>query len=167
MSLFNTTISRLIPAIETSTVPFLCSGYLKFDRCFSFSSSDYKESPNKDYTISKVYENRNPRNLEKLGLARKRLGWKFQAPRKDFYHKLVISHTVRHTEAWIEHSTGDIVISASTKEWAIRNQLYSCNDVSACVNVGKVLAQRCLESGINAVFFDDADKKSGSARVSS
>ncbi|KAH9524176.1 hypothetical protein Btru_053735 [Bulinus truncatus] len=43
--------------------------------------------------------------------------------------------------------------------------VWSCNDVSACVNVGKVLAQRCLESGINAVFFDDADKKSGSARV--
>ncbi|KAI8749017.1 39S ribosomal protein L18, mitochondrial [Biomphalaria glabrata] len=155
---------RLIRASEplslTSTLYFK-----KFSRCINTSSFLNQESPNQNYTVSKVYENRNPRNLEKLGLARKRLGWRFQAPRRDYYHKLVISRSVRHTEAWIEHFTGDTVLSASTKEWAIRNQLFSCNDLSACVNVGKVLAQRCLESGITSVFFDQTESGSSSSRV--
>uniref|UniRef100_A0A0B6ZVL3 Large ribosomal subunit protein uL18m n=1 Tax=Arion vulgaris TaxID=1028688 RepID=A0A0B6ZVL3_9EUPU len=92
-----------------------------------------------------------------MALARKRIGWQFQSPRTDYYHKLVISHTQRHTEAWVEHSNGEKVLSASTKEWAIRSQLYNCTDVAASVSVGQVLAQRCLKSGITCLFFDNAD----------
>lgn len=38
--------------------------------------------------------------------------------------RLVISHSNKHTEAYVEHFTGEKVLSASTKEWSIRNQLY-------------------------------------------
>ncbi|GFR76200.1 50S ribosomal protein L18 [Elysia marginata] len=122
---------------------------------------------NSDYVINPVYHNRNPRNLEKMALARKRLGWKFQSPRKDYYNKLVLMRSSRHTNAWVEHQSGKIVVSASTAEHAISSQLYSLNDVSACENVGRVLAQRCLESGITEVFFDEASESTLSEKVSS
>merc|ERR1739848_298978 len=54
-------------------------------RCISSSSVSFSsQSPNKDYVVNPVYHNRNPRNLEKLALARKRVGWKLTAPRKDY-----------------------------------------------------------------------------------
>ncbi|XP_059168007.1 large ribosomal subunit protein uL18m-like [Physella acuta] len=144
-----------------------CYGFLVNVRSFNRSSQYLSESPNKDYVVSKVYLNRNPRNLEKLRLARKRLGWQFQAPRKDYYHRLVFSRSNRHTEAWIEHWSGEVVVSASSKEWAIRNQLYSCTDVSASTSVGKVLAQRCLESGITCFYFDQSQVDMNAEKVQS
>ncbi|CAL1541554.1 unnamed protein product [Lymnaea stagnalis] len=145
--------------------PLVINLSLQCSRCIKTSTHRLKESPNKDYAVSQVYVNRNPRNLEKLALARKRLGWRFQSPRKDYYHKLVFSHTQKHTEAWIEHFTGEVVLIASTKEWAIKDQLYSANDVSASSNIGKILAQRCLESGLTSVFFDEAGVNKQAPRV--
>ncbi|BFZ18217.1 hypothetical protein BsWGS_21256 [Bradybaena similaris] len=136
------------------------SRYVFGCRHLSTGHRHFAESPNKGYVVSQVYHNRNPRNLEKLAIAKKRTGWTFQAPRRDYYHKLVISHSNHHTEAYVEHFTGEKVLSASTKEWSIRNQLYSCTDVAASIGVGRVLAERCLQSGITCVFYDDADKPS-------
>ncbi|KAK3749371.1 hypothetical protein RRG08_013968, partial [Elysia crispata] len=133
-------------------------------RCLSSSPVCMSTKDNSDYVISPVYRNRNPRNLEKLGYARKRLGWKFQSPRKDYYHKLVLQRSSRHTKAWVEHCSGKIVLSASTTEYAINSQLSSFTDVSACENIGRVLAQRCLESGITAVLFDEASESASSER---
>jgi len=133
--------------------------------CLSSSSINFS-SPNKDYVINPVYHNRNPRNLEKLALARKRVGWKLTAPRKDYHNKLVLTPSHRHTDARLEHSSGYTVITASTREWAIKDQLYSCTDVSASHNLGRVLAQRCLESGITEVFFDDSYFNLDSEKVS-
>lgn len=39
------------------------------------------------------------------------------------------------------------VIEASTSEWAIKKQLFKTNDGAAFWNLGRVFAQRCLESG--------------------
>lgn len=39
------------------------------------------------------------------------------------------------------------IIEASTSEWAIKKQLFKTSDRSAYLNLAKVFAQRCLESG--------------------
>lgn len=39
------------------------------------------------------------------------------------------------------------IVEASTQEWAIKKQLFKPCDTSAFTNLGKVFAQRCLESG--------------------
>lgn len=56
--------------------------------------------------------------------------------------------TTRHVSAWVEHVNGHTPVRASTQEWAIKKHLYSTNDVVARRNLGRVLAQRCLEAGI-------------------
>lgn len=68
-----------------------------------------------------------------------------------FFFRLLVTKTNRHITARIEHIKGNIVVQASTKEWAIKKHLYSTSDVSASENLGRVLADRCLESGINFV----------------
>lgn len=45
------------------------------------------------------------------------------------------------------HFTEGTVIEASTQEWAIKKQLYKTNDISAYINLARVFAQRCIESG--------------------
>ncbi|XP_041347666.1 39S ribosomal protein L18, mitochondrial-like, partial [Gigantopelta aegis] len=122
-------------------------------------------SPNSDVTVSPVFINRNPRNLETLGLARKRDGWPLQSPRKDYYNKVVLKKSHRNTSAWVEHWTGSVVVSASTTEWAIKEHLYSTRDVCAAENIGRVLARRCQECGITRVFHDDAEESDESERL--
>ncbi|KAK7488225.1 hypothetical protein BaRGS_00020532 [Batillaria attramentaria] len=136
----------------------------------SFSTSqnvgtESGESPNKDFKINPLFENRNPRNLELMGLARKRQGWVLQAPRKDFYHRVLFERSNRHTTGRVEHFSGKTVISASTAEWAIKEGLYSLVDVSAAENIGRILAQRCLESGITEVFYDGLDEHQTSEKM--
>jgi large subunit ribosomal protein L18 len=45
------------------------------------------------------------------------------------------------------HFKAGPIIEASTQEWAIKKQLYNTNDTSAYINLAKVFAQRCIESG--------------------
>lgn len=64
--------------------------------------------------------------------------------------------------AIIKHFENGDVIKVSTEEWAIKKQLYRTVDTSAYINLGKVLAQRCLESGIVEVYCDiQPQKKDG------
>lgn len=86
-----------------------------------------------------------------MGIAWKRVGWKFQYPPRDFYHRVIFERTNRHTAAYVEHCSGKRVISASTRELAIARHLYSNIDLCAAVNIGRVLAQRCQESGITEI----------------
>ncbi|ELU07075.1 hypothetical protein CAPTEDRAFT_182838, partial [Capitella teleta] len=101
--------------------------------------------------VSANFINRNPRNLEQLSLATKEEGWKFHFPSKQFFHKLHFDTTSKHTSAHIEHCSNGVVLSASTKEVAISKHLYSNADVCAAENVGRVLAQRCLEAGLTRI----------------
>lgn len=117
--------------------------------------SDEKKGTNHNYIVNPMFYNRNPRSLEFMGLARKQKGWRFQAPRNDYYYKLVFEKTNWNINTYIVHSSGEIIVSASTKEWAIRKYLYSCIDVTAAKNIGYVLAQRCLNAGLTHVFYDD------------
>lgn len=52
------------------------------------------------------------------------------------------------------HYINGPVIEAKTSEWALRKQLYSIKDTSAYINLGRVFAQRCLESGISEIYCD-------------
>ncbi|KAG8123671.1 hypothetical protein E2320_018992 [Naja naja] len=103
--------------------------------------------------VAPEFTNRNPLNLERLAIARKDLGWKTSWPKRDYWYRLRFEKTQKHVKGYIEHCSGHIVVSASTHEWAIKKHLYKTTGVAACENVGRVLAQRCLEAGIN--FVDD------------
>lgn len=63
-------------------------------------------------------------------------------------YRLVLTTSGRYVTASILHYENGEVLSASTKEWALKEQLYRTNDTSAYVNLGRVLAQRCLEGGL-------------------
>ncbi|KAM7117914.1 large ribosomal subunit protein uL18m isoform X2 [Ciconia boyciana] len=103
--------------------------------------------------VAPDFTNRNPRNLEQLALARKERGWKTTWPKREFWHRLRLERTQHYVEAFVERCNGDVVVSASTREWAIKRHLYSPKGVAACKNLGRVMAQRCLEAGINFVNF--------------
>lgn len=62
--------------------------------------------------------------------------------------------------AQLEHFQNDVVIEASTSEWAIKQHLYKTSDHSAYVNLARVFAQRCLEGGIIEMNCDNSLKKS-------
>ncbi|XP_041066047.1 39S ribosomal protein L18, mitochondrial [Carcharodon carcharias] len=105
--------------------------------------------------VTERFINHNPRNLERLALARKDKGWQTVWPRLNYWHRLRFRKTQRHVTAYVEAagSGGKAVISASTQEWAIKKHLSSTRDVAAAENVGRVLAQRCLEAGISYLTF--------------
>ncbi|KAF2974379.1 hypothetical protein EK904_009939 [Melospiza melodia maxima] len=112
--------------------------------------------------VAPNFTNRNPRNLEQMALARKERGWKTTWPKREFWHRLRLERTQHYVEAFVERSNGDVVVSASTREWAIKRHLYSPKGVAACRNLGRVIAQRCLEAGINFIQeFEKAVKEGG------
>ncbi|CAI9578539.1 unnamed protein product [Staurois parvus] len=105
--------------------------------------------------VNPEFTNRNPRNLERLSLAVKDRGWGTVWPTRAYWHRLRLERTGGHVTALVEHTNGNIVLSASTTEWAVKKYLHSKTDVMACENVGRVLAQRCLEAGICYMLFRD------------
>ncbi|XP_013787610.1 39S ribosomal protein L18, mitochondrial-like isoform X3 [Limulus polyphemus] len=105
-----------------------------------------KLSDNDEFSLEFI--NRNPRNLEQMFLAKKPQGFALEWPSITYWHKVLLEKSSRHTTAKVIHNTGKVVVSVSTREWNIKKQLYSTTDVSAAENVARVLAQRCLESGI-------------------
>ncbi|KOB67263.1 Mitochondrial ribosomal protein L17 [Operophtera brumata] len=112
-------------------------------------------------TASAEFVNRNPRNLERIRIARKPDGYHLDKPGKKFWHKLVISPSTRTVTAEVVHYLNGTIIEAKTSEWALRKQLYSPTDTCAYITLGKVLAQRCLESGINEMYCDIEATKGG------
>ncbi|XP_069702473.1 large ribosomal subunit protein uL18m [Periplaneta americana] len=123
-------------------------------RNFIFISSASVTTNAESNEVCTEFCNRNPRNLERLRIARKPSGYHLEAPGREFWHKLILDRSTRHVTAKIVHNTGFDVVTASTKEWAIKKFLYSTSDVSAYSNLGRVLAQRCLESGIMEFYCD-------------
>ncbi|XP_005390767.1 PREDICTED: 39S ribosomal protein L18, mitochondrial [Chinchilla lanigera] len=109
--------------------------------------------PVENEAVAPEFTNRNPRNLELLGVARKERGWGTVWPSREFWHRLRVVRTQHHVEALVEHWNGRVVVSASTREWAVRQHLYSTRNVVACESIGRVLAQRCLEAGINFMVY--------------
>ncbi|XP_020014202.1 large ribosomal subunit protein uL18m isoform X2 [Castor canadensis] len=117
------------------------------------TSSTPAVEPLENEAVAPEFTNRNPRNLELLGVARKERGWGTVWPSREFWHRLRVIRTQHHIEALVEHQNGQVVVSASTREWAIKKHLYSTRNVVACESVGRALAQRCLEAGINFMVY--------------
>lgn len=69
--------------------------------------------------------------------------------------RLVVHRTLRHIYAQIIAPTGStVLVTASTVEKAIAEQLKGTGNKNAAVIVGKVLAERALKKGIKNVSFD-------------
>lgn len=98
--------------------------------------------------VNGYVKNKNPRNLERLRIARKPTGYHLDKPGRTFWHKLIVIKKVRYVAAKVMHNNGNTVVQASTNEWSISKHLYRCNDTNAYINLAKILADRCLESGI-------------------
>ncbi|CAH1997925.1 unnamed protein product [Acanthoscelides obtectus] len=98
--------------------------------------------------VSQVFTNRNPRNLEKMRIGYKPDGFHVDSLGKRYWHKLELKVTGRYVTAIIKHFENGEVLRASTSEWAIKKQLYKTKDTSAYVNLGRVLADRCLQCGL-------------------
>ena len=60
----------------------------------------------------------------------------------------------RHVSAYVNHNSGVKVVEASTKEFCIARHLYKTSDVCAAFNLGRVLAQRCQETGLYRVMWE-------------
>ncbi|XP_054289965.1 39S ribosomal protein L18, mitochondrial-like [Macrosteles quadrilineatus] len=121
---------------------------IRFSKHFSRSASTAADASSTFYCY-----NRNPRNLEKLRIAHKPVGWFLEKPGKTYWNKLVVktNRSARSVTGEVVHNSGTVVVSASTKEWALAKQLYSLGDTAAYVNLARVLAQRCHETGISEV----------------
>ncbi|KAH0556502.1 39S ribosomal protein L18, mitochondrial [Cotesia glomerata] len=98
--------------------------------------------------------NRNPRNLEYLRIAHRPHGYHLERKIPSYWHKLTLTRSIKYVTFEVEHFENGVVLSASTKEWPIKKRLYRCQDSAAYINLGRVLAQRCLESGILFVHAD-------------
>lgn len=71
-----------------------------------------------------------------------------------FFFRLVFKRTQHHVSAAVFSRDCDVpVITCSTQEWALKQQLSSTRSVAACRAVGDVLAQRCCEAGITRIFY--------------
>ncbi|NXS36109.1 RM18 protein, partial [Pomatostomus ruficeps] len=126
---------------------------LRFASTTASLKTETEVDTSENEVVSPNFTNRNPRNLEQMALARKERGWKTTWPKREFWHRLRLERTQHYVEAFVERSNGDIVVSASTREWAVKRHLHSPKGVAACKNLGRVMAQRCLEAGINFVNF--------------
>uniref|UniRef100_A0A0K0D9M2 Large ribosomal subunit protein uL18m n=1 Tax=Angiostrongylus cantonensis TaxID=6313 RepID=A0A0K0D9M2_ANGCA len=95
--------------------------------------------------------NRNPRNLEMLGLQKPHVGYEFEVDKekRSFIYKVELVQSSAHQVARLLHYRNGVVIEASTKEKSISNQLYSNTDTCAAMNLGCILATRCLQAGIH------------------
>nr|XP_033325671.1 39S ribosomal protein L18, mitochondrial [Megalopta genalis] len=102
----------------------------------------------------KTVRNRNPRNLERLRIARKPIGYALEKPGHSYWHKLIVTKENRYVTAEIHHFENGPVIKASSREWGLHKQLYRGKDSAAFINVGRVLGQRCLECGIVEIYYD-------------
>eukprot|EP00112_Aurelia_sp_Birch-Aquarium-sp1_P010797 Seg2294.4 transcript_id=Seg2294.4/GoldUCD/mRNA.D3Y31 product="39S ribosomal protein L18 mitochondrial" pseudo=true protein_id=Seg2294.4/GoldUCD/D3Y31 len=96
--------------------------------------------------------NRNPRNLELLGYNKPK-GYGTLYKRRDFWNRLNLVISNNHITAFVDHHTGEILVSASTQEFAISRHLWRNNDTAAAMNVGRIIADRCKECGIERVFW--------------
>ncbi|KAH0952673.1 hypothetical protein HN011_006506 [Eciton burchellii] len=92
--------------------------------------------------------NRNPRNLERLRIARKPIGYDLNAHGHSYWHKLFIVKKPRHIIAEVRHFEIGPIVTASSAEWALKRHLYRGTDSSAYINIGRILSHRCLEAGI-------------------
>ncbi|KAL0974099.1 hypothetical protein UPYG_G00215370 [Umbra pygmaea] len=128
--------------------------YLKSVRRMSQAAYQLQPIIDNNEAVKPLFVNRNPRNLEQMALAVKDRGWKSTWPCQKFYHRLVLSRSQKHVTAEV-FAYGDPVpvVSCSTREWAVKQELASTHCVAASQAVGEVLAQRCRQAGITRMVY--------------
>lgn len=99
-----------------------------------------------------VYTNSNPRNQELLGW-NKPSGFTTLHEKRNFHNKLNLDISHRHTKAFVENIDGEIICYASTTEHYIANRLHSTTDVSAAINIARILAERLKQIGVERVHW--------------
>ncbi len=111
------------------------------------------EGPTSDNDrVATHLRNRNPMNLERMRIARKPSGFPLERRDREFWNRLDLSLSQQHTTAQVTHWSGRTVCEASTREWAIRRFLYNNTDAAAVQAVGRVIGQRCIETGVCEVY---------------
>jgi large subunit ribosomal protein L18 len=60
----------------------------------------------------------------------------------------VLTPSGKFVTAQLIHFENGTVLEASTKEWCIKKHLFKTSDTAAYVNLARVFADRCLQSGI-------------------
>ena len=69
--------------------------------------------------------------------------------------RLAVFRSNNHMYAQIiDDTVGNTLVSASTVEKEVRNELEKTNNVEAAAYLGTVIAKRALEKGIKTVVFD-------------
>jgi|SRR5690554_180997 len=75
-------------------------------------------------------------------------------------NRLVVYRTPRHIYAQVIAGNGsEVLATASTVETVIRDQIKNAGNTDAAKVVGKVVAERAKEKGIEAVSFDRSGYK--------
>ena len=69
--------------------------------------------------------------------------------------RLAVFRSNNHMYAQIiDDTVGNTLVSASTVQKDVKDQLDKTNDVAAAAYLGKVIAQKALDAGIKEVVFD-------------
>jgi len=68
--------------------------------------------------------------------------------------RLCIHRTLQHTYAQVVSPNSEVLASASTVEKDLRGTLSSTSNIDAAKAVGKLIAERAKEKGIEQVAFD-------------
>ena len=69
--------------------------------------------------------------------------------------RLAVFRSNNHMYAQIiDDTVGNTLVSASTVQKDVKDQLEKTNDVAAAAYLGKVVAQKALDAGIKEVVFD-------------
>ncbi|KAI5104790.1 39S ribosomal protein L18, mitochondrial isoform X1 [Silurus meridionalis] len=123
-------------------------------RSWSRAAADPAPEIDPSEDVNPTFVNRNPRNLEQMAIAVKDRGWATIWPKREYYHRLLLKRSQHHVSAAVFSRDSDVpVLTCSTQEWALKQQLGSSRSVAACRAVGDVLAQRCLEAGITRLVY--------------
>ena len=94
-------------------------------------------------------ESRSAIRIKKHLRARNRFSGTAERPR------LAVFRSNNHMYAQIiDDTVGNTLVSASTVQKDVKDQLEKTNDVAAAAYLGKVIAQKALDAGIKEVVFD-------------
>ncbi|XP_029193959.1 39S ribosomal protein L18, mitochondrial-like isoform X1 [Acropora millepora] len=146
--------SKVDPCAFSRRVPILSSRNVSIPAARVLDKHSVKDDRiNAKFPIVSEFENRNPRNPEYFGYNKPR-GGATQKYRQDYYNKLKFIISNRHSRGEVVHNSGVVLASASTVDFEITRHLYKTTDISAARNLGRVLAQRCIEAGITRVYWE-------------
>ncbi|KAF7478525.1 Hypothetical predicted protein [Marmota monax] len=106
-------------------------------RCAALSTSaslavEPQVEPVGNAAVMLEFTSGNPGDLELSAVARKEWAWGTVRPSPEFWHRLRVVKTQHPVEAISEHRNGQVVVSASTREWAIKKSLYRTRNVDEC-----------------------------------